>query len=98
MIEIHSWQCFDYRLVVGEFGSVDMQIAGYVFGDPRFEDGEYIVTSRVISSNGRSIVTESGTHYWLTGDPEKEWIKLLNDHGICIDKNHPFIKMVFKLT
>ena len=89
MTELRGWQCFNYQNSAEKFTSVNLQVSGFIYGDIRFEDGTYVVTSRIISANGRSVVTESGTHYWLTGDPDSAWMKWCNEKGWDLDPENP---------
>lgn len=42
-----------------------MAISGKVYGHPQFEPGERVVTSRIVKTEGRHVVTESGTTFFL---------------------------------
>ena len=98
MTELLKWSCFNYHTLPDIFNPVNLQLAGYIFGDPRFEDGTYIVTSRIISSNGKSVVTESGSHSWLGGGPEAAWREWCIEKGYEVNPDDPFKGLKFGLT
>jgi hypothetical protein len=78
MIRLEKWSMiFDIRalLVVGKQTGC---LAGFVYGHPKFEDGEEIVTSYIVDldvRNGRA-KTYSGSEYVL-GRPHPDWVKWL---------------------
>ena len=41
------------------------KLGGNVYGHPRFEDGEEVVTSRIVSIENKKVLTESGSLYEL---------------------------------
>ena len=90
MTELKNWSCINYKDISRTANKVNLQAAGEISGDPRFRDGTYVITSRIISSNGRSIITESGTHYYLVGNPESGWAELCEDKGWVIDPENIF--------
>lgn len=49
-------------------------VKGQVYGHKRFEDGDSIVTSRIIGVDGRTVTTESGTQYVL-GEINADYLK-----------------------
>lgn len=67
-------------------------LRGIVTGHPRKDDGTKIVTSRIVSSTGRTATTASGTTYEL-GAPDPEWIAWMVEHGIPFNPDSP-IRMV----
>jgi hypothetical protein len=71
----------------------NIRLAGIISGDSRFDDHEYVETSRVASSIGRIVETRSGTFYTLEGDPDPEWLDYLKSIGHELDIENP-IKQV----
>ena len=71
MIKINSWKTVatshsQYRAPE----TIGLCLAGEVSGHPRFDDGEAVRTSRVVSIEGRVVSTVSGSVYQLgTIDP-----------------------------
>lgn len=57
-------------------------LRGLVYGHPKFEDGEEIVSSPIIEMDllSRSARTRSGSYYHLE-DPNPDWIKWLEDNN-----------------
>ena len=88
--EIKNWVCLNYTTPFKVTEFKDLKITGFVFDDPRFPDGEFIITSRIISVNCRSVITESGSHYWLAGNPEETWWKYCISSGWNLDPEEPF--------
>jgi hypothetical protein len=56
-------------------------LTGYVYGNPKFEDGNPIVTSTIIEINVRKgfAKTISGSEYIL-GKPHPEWVEWLKEN------------------
>lgn len=49
------------------------QLQGEVFGNPKFPDGQLIITSAVKAIDGEIVISSSGSHYELgTVDPKYE--------------------------
>jgi len=67
-------------------------LRGVVTGHHRKDDGERVVTSRVVSAEGRTATTASGTTYEL-GEPDPEWLAWMVEHGIAFNPDSP-IRMV----
>jgi len=65
---------------------------GKVYGNPAFEDGTHITTSRPIRSEGRIITTINGSQYEL-GQPSPEYIQYLKKIGRELDEVNP-IKII----
>ena len=88
MIEIWQWSFIETDCDECSNGKY-IQLAGTCTGDSRFYDGAYIITSRIISSYGRSIVTQNGTHYLLKGEPSKYWVEDMELIGEKINYENP---------
>jgi hypothetical protein len=57
-------------------------LQGAVYGHPNFNDGDHIVTSKIVNQdipNGH-VITYSGTKYSL-GKPSRDWVSWLKKHG-----------------
>lgn len=52
----------------------NLRMFGDVSGHPSFEDGQEILTTRVVSKTGSVVTTASGTKY-LIGEPAPEYEK-----------------------
>jgi hypothetical protein len=52
-------------------GGVREYLTGEVYDDPSYPEGTRIVTSAVVSRDGREVVTSSGAHYLLEGESER---------------------------
>ena len=64
MTELKEWGCVSLNDDV--INHTDLQVTGMVYNDIRFDDGSYIITSRIISAHGRTVVTEMDQHtFWL---------------------------------
>ena len=44
-------------------------VSGNIYRHSRFQDGEYIFTSRIVATDGFNITTQSGSKYTLAGPP-----------------------------
>ena len=88
MIEVRQWNFIESECDKCSKGKY-IQLAGTCTGDSRFYDGAYIITSRIISSYGRSIVTQNGTHYLLKGEPSKYWVEDMKLEGSSINYENP---------
>jgi len=65
-------------------------LGGEIYGrGGRFVDGKRVVTSRVVSVNGRMITTKSGSVYELVGDPEPGYLDYLKEIGKEYDPINP---------
>ncbi|MFA5048252.1 MAG: hypothetical protein WC516_04490 [Patescibacteria group bacterium] len=83
MVRLENWSlCFrgnDFYMVP-ERQNISLQ--GNAYGHPNFEDGKFVVTSKVMDldiSNGRSS-TYSGREYIL-GQANQEWIVWLRENN-----------------
>ncbi len=90
MIELTSWSLVDgdEKFVVNK--NSKLRLAGFVSNDPRFKNNSYIITSEIISSDGRSFVTSSGTHYYVLGAPEEAWVIFCEINGWKINPENVF--------
>lgn len=61
------------------------KLRGKVYGNPSFEDGSEITTSRISNVNGREIVCISGSIYVLEGEPNSEYTEWCAKNGYTID-------------
>ena len=87
-VEVEDWSFLSFDCE-SSINGTKLHLAGKCFKDHRFVDGSYIITSRIISSNGRSVVTENGTQYFLKGDPSKYWVEDQEVLGHEINTNNP---------
>ena len=71
-------------------------VAGKVYGHHNFPDGTDIFTNTVVSSDGREIVTASGSYYVLKGNPCIEWMVHCLKLGAQIDIENPFPNLCCK--
>lgn len=51
---------------------IKCRASGQVYGNPKFEDGEVITTSRIVKVENGCIVTKSGSFYEL-GEPHPDY-------------------------
>lgn len=67
-----------------------LKITGRVYNhhDPIFKDGDWITTSRVVSSDGRKIKTRSGHTYFL-GSVSESYFTYLMKKGYDFDHDNP---------
>jgi len=66
----------------------NLALHGQVHGHARFEEGDWVTTSRIIEWDGRSIKTLRST-YVLTGDPDPDFVTYLADLGKDWDWDDP---------
>jgi hypothetical protein len=64
-------------------------LCGQVVGHPTFEDGHRIQTSAIVRTRGRSVWTESGSHYQLVGGPEAGYVSWCAENNVSIDDESP---------
>ena len=96
MNELRQWSFFNVASLEGFPNIANLQISGYIYDDPRFEDGTYVITSRVISAQSLSVVTENGSHYFLTGKPSKHFETFVEKIiDLEIDPTNPFRGFLF---
>lgn len=62
----------------------------------RIPNGRHIITSPIVRSEGRTVWTESGSHYEL-GEPDPRWLEWLASNDYQFDPENP-IKTVKKLS
>lgn len=70
-----------------------MLIHGEVYGNPKFIDGTYINTSRVITVEGNKITTRSGSVYEL-GIPNPEYVQWCKENNLHIPTVEEPIRVV----
>lgn len=97
MMILKSWALVNYSEIDNMFKRIDLKACGLVYGDIRFKDEDFIITSRIVSADGRSIVTESGTHYLLVGQPEDGWYRWCHGNNWDVDLDKP-LHCGFELT
>ena len=66
-----------------------LMLCGVVVGHPTFEDGHRIQTSAIVRTRGRSVWTESGSHYQLEGEPTAGYVAWCAENNITIDDESP---------
>jgi len=94
---LKQWSCFSFFGKKNDFNLAftDPQLCGVVYGHPRFEDGNYIITSKLIMVERRSIITQSGSHYILEGEPELFWLEYCEKNNIPYDTENPLAFLNF---
>lgn len=70
-----------------------MVLIGEVYGHPKYKDGSMIKTSVVITSEGRTIQTKSGTYYRLD-EPSQMYLDWLKENNLVLDEKQP-IKIIY---
>jgi hypothetical protein len=92
MYRLENWSVAAGTYDAPEFGG---SLHGEVFENPRFQDGEKILTSKIADANEdtRVVTTKSGSQY-LLGDPNPEYIQWLEDNGHDPLKPFPYFKEV----
>lgn len=69
--------------------SATMHIKGEIYGHPKYEDGEVVVTSKIIETDGTHIKTFY--HCYTLGYPHPRYEKwYLDKHGSSLNINAPF--------
>lgn len=63
-------------------------LVGVVRGHPTKPDGERIITSRAVRSEGRAVHTENGSAYYL-GEPSEKYRAWLRDNRPNWDAENP---------
>jgi len=63
-------------------------LAGRVYNNPHFKDGEKIYTSRPLVAKGRIIKTLSGSVYRL-GEPDPEYLEWMKENYPNFDPENP---------
>ena len=62
------------------------KLAGNVYNHSEFLDGTWIVTSRVVNVEARTITTRSGSVYLLEGDPNPDYVKWCQENKLSYKK------------
>ena len=86
MRKLHNWDAKQ-----DPYGAPEVSpfaITGDVEGDPTRPNGRRVTTSPVMSVDGRTIKTWSGTTYWL-GEPSPEYRSWLREHRPGWDSENP---------
>jgi hypothetical protein len=91
MTELRNWSFMNVNNPRDPSDWRYLQATGHIYGDPRFKDGDFVITSNIISACGRSIVTNSGSHYYLIGPPELAWKEWQAKNGILVDEDQPLM-------
>ena len=60
---IEDWFVLNAPWVCGSQGQ--MKLHGVVSNHPKFNDGDRAVTSKIVSREGRTVITETGSLYYL---------------------------------
>jgi hypothetical protein len=60
-------------------GGVRDYLTGEVYADPGYPDGTRIVTTAIVSQHDREVITASGAHYLLEGEPERDCTETTTD-------------------
>lgn len=63
-------------------------LSGEVYGHPRFEDGKFVTTSRIVKVEGRQLTTKSGSVYYLE-EPHPEYLEWMKDQGYEYNSDNP---------
>ena len=63
-------------------------VTGIVSGHPKKPDGTLVKTSRIVSIDGRTVVTANST-YTLVGEPTQRWLTWLTENGYVFDPADP---------
>jgi len=64
-------------------------ISGKVYGNPNFNDGDEVVTSKIHKVQGRIVITHSGSVYELVGDPSDDYLEFMKEIGVPYDEDNP---------
>lgn len=64
------------------------RLAGEVYDHPRFYDGADVLTSFIVSAEGKNVTTRSGTYYQLE-TPCEEYLDSLFHRGLKYDPEQP---------
>lgn len=96
MIKLENWS-----LVLGQGGSafdppelLPRCLQGNVYGHPKHMDGKFVITSRIVKTNGRQVDTYSGSIYWLE-NPDPKYLSWLEDNDYDFNSEEP-IKIIKK--
>jgi len=65
------------------------RLSGNIFNHPTIKDGTEVITSSINFSIGRLIYTSSGSHYYLEGLPEFDYLEWLNKNGHSYNEENP---------
>lgn len=82
MLRIEDW----FMVVdVDPYKPPEMQIAclqGFAYGHPRFDDGMFITTSRLVDLDiPNAIAKTCSGHSYQLGKPDSKWVEWLKDNG-----------------
>lgn len=66
-----------------------LALAGEIFDHPKFDDGSYVTTSPIVSSDGLKISTKSNSVYLLDGEPSQEYKEYLKENNISYNPENP---------
>lgn len=62
------------------------KLLGKVYGHPKYDDGYVIITSRIVSANGRKVTTMTGNIYVLDGGPSAEYVLWCKENDLLTEK------------
>lgn len=89
MVKLKNWSvCHHPADVYTPPEQRSAHLQGEVYGHPGFPDGEQIVTSRILDTNGRVVTTRS-REYLLDGPPAPGYIEYLKSIGHTLNEEHP---------
>ncbi len=80
MYRLENWS------VVVDFAGECLQ--GQVYNHPNFPEGYSVRTSAIKSSNGRTVITASGSKYTL-GNVDPNYVKWCENQGLKLDEEQP---------
>ena len=92
MIELYKWSCIKYGSDSPDLDKPGLIASGIVFDDPRFPVGTFVITSRIVSAQERTLVTENGSHYILVGDPCVHWFQWCLEEGVYPNLKAPLAR------
>jgi len=82
MPKLENWAlCFNSFDFYTSIERQNISLQGNVYGNPKFEEGKFVITSKVMDLDipNRKAITYSGTRYTL-GTPDQEWISWLKEN------------------
>jgi hypothetical protein len=78
---LENWNTVGYGDRYGPPELVSLHLQGDIYGrEPRFKDGSFVTTSRIVKVEGNKVETYSGSTYEL-GTPDPIFVKWCQDNG-----------------
>lgn len=71
-----------------------LKVKGKVYDNPRFTEGEEIVTSHIVGVEGRIVRTRSGSEYLLDGPPEEAYVAWCLKNGVAPPSENEPIRVI----